>query len=138
MTREWEIRLAYLDLPLSMNSREHHMIVWRARQDLIGRVHALCRHHRIPRMQTVHVQMHWTPRTNRRRDSDNAVATLKAALDGIRDAPASKHWPAGRVGVVPDDTPEHVQWSPPIIHPPNPDPWFTERLTLVITDRSES
>lgn len=132
--RSWTIRLVYNDLPLSLNDRSHYMVVWRDRQNLIGRVHLACRAQRIPRMERIGVRMEWTPRLNRRRDSDNAVATLKGCLDGLRDAPPSKRWPAGRVGVIPDDTPEHVTWSPPVIHPANPDPWLTERLTLVIQE----
>lgn len=39
---------------------------------------------------------------------------------------------------MPDDTPEFVTWEPPIIHPTNRDPFYTERLVLVIEDRSEA
>lgn len=136
--RTWQIRLVYDRLPLSLNDREHHMVTWRKRQNLIDQVHAMCRHHGIPQLQRVHVRMEWTPRTNRRRDADNATETLKAALDGIRNAPPSKRWPAGRIGIVPDDTPEYVTWEPPIIHPTNRDPFYTERLVLVIEDRSDA
>lgn len=132
--REWEIRLAYLTLPLNLNDRRHRMIVWREQRNLRDRVRVMARHVGIPRLDAIHVQMHWTPRTARRRDADNSVYTLKSAIDGLRDYRPTKRDPAGWVGIVPDDTPEHVQWSPPIIHPPNPDPWLTERLTLVIRE----
>jgi len=40
--------------------------------------------------------------TNRKRDTDNAMASLKSAYDGIVDA-----------GVVPDDTPDHMRRMEP-------------------------
>ena len=145
MTR-WEITLAYPTLPLSLNDRRHRMVIWRAQRDLRDRVRWATRHAGIPRLHAIHVEMHWTPRTVRRRDADNAVATLKSALDGTRDYPATYRYINGRkvlttaawVGIVPDDTPEHVTWTPPIIHPADPDPFYTERLRLVIEDRSKT
>ncbi len=42
--------------------------------------------------------------TKRRRDQDDALGSLKAAYDGIVDA-----------GVVPDDDPEHMERSMPLL-----------------------
>lgn len=139
--RSWRLELAYDTLPLSLNDRRHHMVRWRESRNLRDRVRMLCRHHRIPRLKAISVEMHWTPRTKRTRDRDNAVATQKAAVDGLRDYPARKKdgrivEPAWR-GVVADDDPTHVDYGMPIIHPPNPDPWFTDRLVLVITERTD-
>jgi hypothetical protein len=141
--RTWTIGLVYDTLPLSLNDRAHHMIVWRKRKNLKERVRAAVQTLQIPRLDAIHVRMEWTPRTKRVRDQDNAVATLKPAIDGLRDYPA--RWGRGElkgqiveqphVGIVPDDDPTHVTWEQPVIHPPNPDPFFTERLVLVITER---
>jgi hypothetical protein len=151
--RSWTLRLAYPKLPLSLNDRRHHMVRHRAAKTLRDRVRMLARAEGIPRLDGLHVEMHWTPATNRTRDADNAVATLKAAIDGLRDYPARYRTvpvPAGVgrggveyeprrvlsspawVGIVPDDDPAHVTWSRPIIHPADPE--LTQRLVLVITE----
>lgn len=138
--RTWTIRLAYDKLPLSLNDRSHWAKIWSAKKLLAGRVRSACIVQRIPRFDAIHVEMHWTPRTVRRRDADNAVATLKPALDGLRDAPPT--WKNGQIvtpalpGIVADDTPDVLSWSMPVIHPPNPDPHFTERLSFIITERT--
>lgn len=132
--RSWTLRLVYSKLPLSLNDRSHWGEVARSKRNLRDRVRLMARAQRIPRLDAIHVQMHWTPVVVRGRDQDNAVATLKPAIDGLRDYKPTKRDPAGWRGVVPDDTPEHVQWSPPIIH--DPDPTLTERLVLVITERT--
>jgi crossover junction endodeoxyribonuclease RusA len=66
------------------------------------------------------VGLTYVPRDKRRRDPDNLVVPLfKALVDGIVDA-----------GIVPDDTPEYVIRSMPVILPPDGDP----RLVLVISE----
>lgn len=143
--RQWVIKLAYPTLPLSLNDRRHRMVIWRESRNLRNRVRTYAQHVGIPRLNAIHVQLEWTPATRRKRDADNVVATLKPAIDGLRDYPAKykrdPHTgekrlvePAWR-GVVPDDDPEHVTWSQPIIHPANPDRWFVDRLVLVVTER---
>lgn len=136
--QQWTLDLIYSRLPLSLNDHRHRMVVYRDQTTLRHRVRMLARQQRIPRLERIHVQMHWTPATRRVRDGDNAVATLKSCIDGLRDYPPRRRggvivqpsW----VGVVPDDDPEHVDWSPPIIH--DPDPRLAARLRLVITDWS--
>jgi crossover junction endodeoxyribonuclease RusA len=89
--------------------------VRRVRQD----VATLCRVLHIPPCDAIHVQLIYVPRDRRRRDSDGLVATLKPCLDGIVDA-----------GVVPDDSPEYVTWSAPIIAPADPkDPHLRLEIT---------
>lgn len=143
--RSWEIRLAYPTLPISLNDRgTKWQIKWRASRTLRDRVRVMTRHLEIPRLEAIHVDMTWIPATKRKRDADNAVATLKPAIDGLRDYRARyRNTAAGRVlvepewvGVVPDDDPEHVTWSPPVIAPPDPDRFLTERLVLVIAERT--
>lgn len=52
------------------------------------------------------VALHWQPKDNRRRDSDNPVLSAKACFDGLVDA-----------GLVADDTPDQMLKLMPIIHP---------------------
>lgn len=70
----------------------------------------------------VHVRLHYRPKDRRRRDADNLVATLKPCLDGLVAA-----------GVIPDDTPAHLDWSAPRIHEPTPD--RKPLLWLTVTTR---
>lgn len=131
MTRQWTLRLVYMRLPLSLNDRLHWAEVARAKRNLRDRVRLMTRAQKIPRLDRIHIQMHWTPAVVRPRDEDNCMLTQKVMVDGLRDYAPTKRDPAGWVGIVPDDTPDHVTWSPPIIHPP--DKHLTERLALVIT-----
>ena len=94
-----------LTRPLSLNSRQHHLVKARqvaaVREEAARRVRAL----RLPQQDTIHVELHYRPRDNRRRDSDNLVATQKPAIDGIVDA-----------GLIADDCAPYVTWSAPRIH----------------------
>lgn len=138
--RSWRLTFWYPQLPLTLNDRRHRMVVYRVQKQIRDRVRQASRFEGIPRLDSIHVEMHWTPATTRRRDADNAVATLKSAIDGLRDYPARYRRVSGRrvltepawTGVVADDTPELVTWSRPVIHPANPDPLFTERLVLIV------
>ncbi|MFC9768891.1 hypothetical protein [Rhodococcus jostii] len=51
------------------------------------------------------VQLHYRPRDNRRRDTDNLIATAKPLYDGLVD-----------YGLVPDDIPRWMAKPEPIIH----------------------
>lgn len=51
------------------------------------------------------VQLHYVPRDNRRRDTDNLVSTLKPICDGLVE-----------YGLVPDDTPQFMAKPEPIIY----------------------
>lgn len=72
----------------------------------------------------VRVELHYVPRDSRRRDRDNLVPTLKPCLDGIVDA-----------GLVPDDTPDYIDYAMPIIHKPDRD--APVRLYLLIHTTTE-
>ena len=66
------------------------------------------------------VEMTWYVGDRRRRDSDNAVSTLKPLADGLVDA-----------GVVPDDTPEYMdKRMPQIVYRPG------QPAQIVLTVRS--
>lgn len=142
--RSWRIPLAYDKIPLSLNDRTPWQVRAREVRNLRDRVRQYTRHLQIPRLDAIHVEMLWTPKTRRTRDLDNLVATLKPAIDGLRDYPerhrtvdgvrrlVSPAW----VGVVPDDDPQHVTWARPALAEPNRDPFFTDRLVFIVTERT--
>ena len=111
---EIRIDLPWTAPPLSLNDRGH----WRAKAAKTATVraaaHMLAKQHRLPHdVDHVTVQLHYRPRDNRRRDTDNLVATLKPVCDALA-AGTSKH---PGYGMVPDDTPRWMGKPEPIIHP---------------------
>lgn len=58
-------------------------------------------------------QLHYIPRDNRDRDTDNLAATLKPIYDALAEESAGK--PAA--GLVAKDTPRHMGKPEPIIYP---------------------
>lgn len=75
---------------------------------------ALAVHADLPQgLDYVRVQLHYQPRDNRRRDTDNLTATAKPIYDGL--AGGGKNF-AG-YGLVADDTPEYMAKCEPSIHP---------------------
>lgn len=88
----WEITLPYKRPPLSLNDRMHWAKKAALTKLIRAQTAALVRAKHIPACDRIDVTLHWQPDTIRPRDSDNPVATLKPAIDGIRDA-----------GVVVDD-----------------------------------
>lgn len=139
--RGWLLLLPYQAPPLSLNDRRHRMVVWRAQHNLTEQVRLLARAQRIGRLDRIHVQLHYLPATRRTRDADNLVATLKPCIDGLRDAPArfkgGRMVAAAQAGIVVDDDPAHVRWSPPEIHAPVKQ-HTGSRLWLVITEASDA
>lgn len=109
---------------MSLNDREHHMAVHRAKNNLMGQVRLLARAQNIPRLDRIHVVLHYLPAVRRVRDVDNLMLTQKVAVDGLRDYPAAYKGAnlirAAWTGIVADDDPTHVSWSPPVIHEPTP------------------
>jgi len=99
-------RGAPLGPPLTANQRLH----WRRRAELTRQVRTTVAWHarqaRIPPCRFITVTLHYRPGDRRRRDTDNLVATLKPAADGLVDA-----------GVIPDDTPTWCHKHMPVIHP---------------------
>lgn len=106
--RVWAIRLPYVKPPLSLNARQHWAARARETRRVRSDVRLLVRAARVPALARVRVQLEYTPRDARRRDTDNLVATLKAVCDGVVDA-----------GVVPDDTPEFMGKPEPLITVPD-------------------
>jgi crossover junction endodeoxyribonuclease RusA len=109
VTGTWTIRLPYTRPPISLNSRMHWATKARFTREIRSLVAFTARQQRIPAMDSAHIELHWVPRDRRRRDSDNPYPTLKAAIDGLRDA---------RVLSI-DDSSEYVT-SRVVIDPANP------------------
>lgn len=111
------IPLGFTAPPLTLNDRHH----FRKRARLVKAIRVAVwtrgRQLQVKPAQHVHVTLHYVPRDHRSRDADNLVGTLKPAIDALTAAGADR----GRVclSVVPDDTPEYVSWSTPVIHEPD-------------------
>ena len=88
MTVEHIIRLPWPPADLSPNSRAHHMARARAvkkyRTD--AGLMALAKGCRDLGCERLTVEITFYPPDNRRRDTDNMLASIKAGLDGIADA----------------------------------------------------
>lgn len=71
----------------------------------------------VPPLPAVHVQLHFRPASNRFRDKDNLVATLKPAIDALHQPDPTPNVPVPFTPIVPGDDPRYVSWEPPILHP---------------------
>lgn len=126
----WILDLPYGKPPLSLNDRGQTVGARRAKSAKAAMIRAdvntLAKAAGIPPQDSIHVRLHYRPKTAAKRDADNLVATLKPAIDGLRDAK-----------VIPDDDPSHLDWSAPRIHAPSlPD--RKPALWLVITSTGEA
>jgi crossover junction endodeoxyribonuclease RusA len=92
--------------PLSMNARDHWAVKAKKVAVIRDSVAWMARAERIPALDKIGVTLFYIPKVPRIRDADNLVATLKPACDGLVDA-----------GVVPDDVPEFMVKSMPVILP---------------------
>jgi crossover junction endodeoxyribonuclease RusA len=97
--------------PLSLNERLHWAAKAKRTREIRQAVALLAKTkpYRIPRLDRCTVQLEWRPRTAHRRDGDNTSPTVKAAVDGLRDA-----------GVLDDDDTSRVTHLPVVILPPVP------------------
>lgn len=113
----WVLPLGFTTPPLTLNGRYH----WRTRNRLTKSIRTAVfvrgQQLKVTAVPHVHVQLHYVPRDRRARDADNLVATLKPAIDALTAFGRDRGWPC--LGIVPDDTPEHVSWSTPVIHVPD-------------------
>ncbi len=120
--RTWKVPLAGNE-PLSLNDRVHRnrratqVAQWRS--DTAYSVRSA----RVPALDRVQVVLRAWPPTARTRDEDNLVASLKPAIDGLRDA-----------RVIPDDSPEYVASSLVWLEPPTGDPQRRWRWQLEIEE----
>lgn len=114
------IELPYTRPPLTLNQKMHWAVKAKLTRQVRSTVCSLARQARIGQHEQVDVVLEYTPRDSRRRDRDNLVATLKPCLDGLVDA-----------GLVPDDSPQFLSWSAPVICPPDPSaPGLRLRVTV--------
>jgi crossover junction endodeoxyribonuclease RusA len=108
--------------PWTLNDRVH----WRRQREWTKTIRTAVGdwlwYSRVAPQKHVHVSLHYAPGNNRRRDTDNLVATAKPAVDGIVDA-----------RIVPDDTAEYVTRTGPFIHPGPGE----RRLWLVVEVRGD-
>jgi len=117
----------YIDLepfhrpPLSLNRKLHWAAEKRIKDDLRWLIRARCT---IPKSDHIDVWLKWQPKVKRNRDGDNPSGpTLKPIVDELV-----------RLGVVPDDTTEHVTHQPLELMPADRS---GGRLWLVVDDRRE-
>lgn len=124
MTRSWRVDLPNLEL-LSLNDRMH----WATKAVLVSQIRFeanwQARLSGLPTgLKRARLEMHFIPPDRRRRDATNLVATFKPIEDGLVD-----------YGLVPDDTPEYLSTSMPIIDPPAKQ--CDSRIYLIITEPGE-
>lgn len=114
MIRSAIVELPYTAPPLSMNDQP------RSRQGAVGKsaqvakvradMRTLAAASKLPtRLPYCTVRLHYVPRDNRRRDTDNLIATLKPLCDGLID-----------FGLTKDDNPQFMAKLEPRIHAGNP------------------
>ncbi len=120
-TAEAIIKLPWLKPPLSMNdrgaSRGASYAVNAKRREIRQTVTLLARSRKLPRnCRYSRVTLHYLPADNRRRDTDNLVATLKPICDGLAMGAAG----GVGYGLVPDDTPQYMAKVEPIIYQRQP------------------
>lgn len=99
MSEAWMISLPWPPAALSPNARVHHMAKARSARQYRHDAHMMalvegCRKLDCERL-TVEITFH--PPDNRRRDTDNMLASIKSGLDGIADATGvdDSHWHYG-------------------------------------------
>lgn len=132
MPRRAILPLPYVRPPLSLNdsvaSKGAALARARVKREVRQAVCQLAEHAHLPRdVDHVTVQLHYRPTQRRSRDTDNLVATLKPACDGLAAGKPDRVARSGRklraqpgYGMVPDDTPQWMSKPEPIIHDPQP------------------
>lgn len=113
--QEWKVDISLAlkktgGVPLSLNDRTH----WAAVATAKDRVKRITREAvlaaGVPHLSHVHVEMHFRPATNRVRDADNTVATMKPAIDALHHG--DEHF----FPIVDGDDARFLSWSPPVLH----------------------
>jgi crossover junction endodeoxyribonuclease RusA len=94
---QYEIVLPYDKPPLSLNQRLHWAVKAKLVKEVRTTTERLAQQLEIPPLEAVEITLIYTPKTARKRDTDNLFATLKPAVDGLVDA-----------GVIADDNTEIV------------------------------
>ncbi|WP_280465970.1 hypothetical protein [Nocardia brasiliensis] len=117
------IELPWSAPPLSMNDRGASRGAAFAKaaktREIRETMVALAVHENLPQgVSFVTLQLHYQPRDNRRRDTDNLVATLKPLADALTPARVLGRKVTPGYGMIPDDTPVYCAKPEPIIHAP--------------------
>jgi len=107
--------------PLTSNQRMHWAHKAKITKEVRNVAFMLARD--VPFLACIEVTLTWVVTSNRRRDEDNIVPTLKALCDGLVDA-----------DIVPDDTPEFMRKHMPRIRL---EPGNTAHFELTITELPE-
>lgn len=94
--RSWVIEMPRMRL-LNSNHRVHHMTRYRLTRALRDAACLKARTSGVPRLNRAHVLAVYVPPTRRRVDPANYYPSVKAAIDGLRDA-----------GVLIDDDAAHL------------------------------
>lgn len=118
--RTWLLETGWTKPPISVNDERHWRYRWRAAKAIHARIHGAITYLKIPPLTGVHVAMHYYPPDRRRRDEDNLTRTQKHVIDALVTA-----------GLIPDDTPEYVDWVKPTIHPPDR---TNPRIEFILTE----
>lgn len=102
------IQLGWHTPPLSLNDRLHRAHKAKITAEIRRDVLVLAKAAKLPKNASyVVVQLCYAPKDNRRRDTDNLVASAKPIYDAL----------ATDYGMVPDDTPQWMGKPEPIIYP---------------------
>jgi crossover junction endodeoxyribonuclease RusA len=124
----WAIKLPYRRPPMTENMRWPHPAAKnRVAQQVKQAAWALAKHHRIPALKAIIVELVYYPGNNRRIDGDNLAPTLKYLTDGLVKA-----------AVLPDDNGERVLDSRCRAVPRRADPMDASqpRMMLIVRDAS--
>jgi len=111
---------------LTLNDRRHWAVLAPIKKRIRVLSHAHASNARIPRQDFIIVGTLFHPPTLRYRDADNAMATVKPIIDGIRDA-----------GVVADDDAAHVTFVAPLFGKPTGYPWWSVEVTISTSELIE-
>ena len=132
--RQWTLRLPLGLEVINANERGHWTKNARRAAALKAATYQGMRGARIPRLERCCVALHMCPPTNRRRDNDNLVLTLKPICDGMSDEGLRSLWPTPNTpltGIVPDDTEQYMCKTMPTIGAISRTGWWD--LTVIIT-----
>lgn len=122
------IELPWTHPPLSLNDRGRSRAAWFVKNRKIADVRAtaltLARAAKLPRLvDHTTIQLHYRPRDNKRRDTDNLIATLKPICDALTLGRHAGRTSTGKLipaqygyGLVRDDIPRYMAKPEPIIH----------------------
>jgi hypothetical protein len=125
---DWNIQMPWPRPPISLNHRhsphERASLTRMIRDD----TNVLARAVRLPKLDRVTLGLVWYPGNNQVTDADNIAPTLKAAIDGLRDAK-----------VLTDDNGGHVltTWQRVVSRRDDPFKSSHSRVLLVVHDATD-